>query len=142
VWKGWIVEQIFSKEVLFWISIGSGIALLLSAITIPFVIVQLPADYLVNDQRQSWLDTQPALVRAGLRVVKNLLGVVLVVLGVIMLILPGQGILSIVLGLSLVDFPGRRSVQCRLIRRPKVIQSMNWIRMKCDRPPLAVAQTC
>lgn len=136
------MEQIFSKEVLFWVSIGSGIALLLVAIAIPFVIVQLPADYLVNDQRKTWLDTLPVPVRTGLRVVKNVLGVVLVVLGVIMLILPGQGILSIVLGLSLVDFPGRRSVQCRLIRRATVIQSINWIRMKFDRPPLAVPQSC
>ena len=136
------MEQIFSKEVLFWVSIGSGIALLLSAIIIPFMIVRLPPDYLVNDQRKTWLDTLPAPVRTALRVVKNLLGVVLVVLGVIMLILPGQGILSIVLGLSLVDFPGRRSAECSLIRRPTVIQGINWIRMKFDRPPLAVPRAC
>ena len=136
------MEQIFSKAVLFWVSIGSGIALLLSAIAILFVIVQLPADYLFNDQRKTWLDMQPAPVRTVLRVVKNGLGVVLLVLGVIMLILPGQGILSIMLGLSLVDFSGRRSTLCRLIRRPKVIQSMNRIRMKFNRPPLAIPRAC
>lgn len=136
------MEQIFSKEILLWISIGSGIALLLTAIAIPIVIVKLPTDYLVNDQKKSWLDGQPALARAGLRVVKNLFGAVLIVLGIIMLILPGQGVLSIVLGLSLVDFPGRRALQCKLIRRPKVIDSINWIRKKFHRPPLRVPETC
>lgn len=136
------MEQIFSKEVLLWMSIGSGVALLLTAIAIPIVIVKLPTDYLVNDHKTSWLDRQPAVVRAIFRVVKNLFGVVLVVLGIIMLILPGQGVLSIVLGLSLVDFPGRRSLQCKLIRRPKVIDSVNWIRKKFHRPPLNVPHTC
>jgi hypothetical protein len=136
------VEQIFSKAVLLWISIGSGVALLLTAIAIPIVIIKLPTDYLVNDHKKSWLDTQPAVVRAGLRVVKNLFGVVLVVLGIIMLILPGQGVLSIVLGLSMVDFPGRRALQCKLIRRPTVIESINWMRKKFHRPPLKVPEAC
>ena len=136
------MESIFSKEVLLWISIGSGIALLLTAIAIPIVIVQLPADYLVNDQKKSWLDVQPAVVRAVLRVGKNLFGVALVLLGIIMLVLPGQGVLSIILGLSLVDFPGRRALQCKLIRRPKVIDSINWIRKKFHRPPLKMPKAC
>jgi hypothetical protein len=136
------VESIFSKEILFWISIGSGIALLLTAIAIPIVIVKLPTDYLVNDQKKSWLDAQPVVVRAVLRVGKNLFGVVLVLLGIIMLVLPGQGVLSIILGLSLVDFPGRLALQCKLIRRPKVIDSINWIRKKFHRPPLKMPETC
>ena len=136
------MEQIFSKEVLLWISIGSGIALLLTAIAIPIVIVKLPPDYLANDQKKSWLDTQPPVLRAALRVVKNLFGVLLVVLGIVMLVLPGQGVLSIILGLSLVDFPGRHALQCKLMRRPKVIESINWIRKKFHRPPLMVPETC
>ena len=136
------MESISSKEVLLWISIGSGIALLLTAIAIPIVIVKLPADYLVNDQKKSWLDAQPAVVRAVFRVGKNLFGVVLVLLGIIMLVLPGQGVLSIILGLSLVDFPGRRALQCKLIRQPKVIDSINWIRKKFHRPPLKMPEAC
>jgi putative transmembrane protein PGPGW len=137
-----MIEQIFSKEVLLWISIGSGIALLLTAIALPVVIVKLPTDYLANEHKKSWLDSQPTLVRAGLRAVKNLFGVLLVVLGIIMLVLPGQGVLSIIFGLSLVDFPGRHALQCKLMRRPKVIESLNWIRKKFDRPPLKIPETC
>jgi len=125
-----------------WISIGSGIMLVLTAIGIPFAIVRLPEDYLVNDGQAGWLDKQPAVVRWGLRIFKNLLGVVLVILGIVMLVLPGQGILSIVLGLSLVDFPGRHALQCKLIRRPKVIDSINWIRRKFHRPSLILPDRC
>ena len=131
-----------SNEMLMWISIGSGIMLVLTAIGIPFAIVRLPEDYLVNDGQAGWLDKQPAVVRWGLRIFKNLLGVVLVILGIVMLVLPGQGILSIVLGLSLVDFPGRHALQCKLIRRPKVIDSINWIRRKFQRPPLILPDRC
>ena len=104
--------------------------------------MRLPEDYLVNDGQAGWLDKQPAVVRWGLRIFKNLLGVVLVILGIVMLVLPGQGILSIVLGLSLVDFPGRHALQCKLIRRPKVIDSINWIRRKFQRPPLILPDRC
>ena len=131
-----------SNEMLMWISIGSGIMLVLTAIGIPFAIVRLPEDYLVNDGQAGWLDKQPTVVRWGLRIFKNLLGVVLVILGIVMLVLPGQGILSIVLGLSLVDFPGRHALQCKLIRRPKVIDSINWIRRKFHRPPLILPDRC
>lgn len=136
------MDQLISKDVLLWISVGSGITLVVSAIALPFVIVTLPTDYLINDQRKTWLDTQPAVVRASLRVVKNLFGAVLVVLGLIMLFLPGQGLLAIALGMSLVDFPGRRSLQCKLIRRPKVIGTINWIRKKFHRHPLAAPVEC
>jgi hypothetical protein len=127
---------------LMWVSVASGIMLVLTAIGIPFAIVKLPEDYLVNDGQAGWLDKQPAMVRWGLSTLKNLLGVVLVILGIIMLVLPGQGILSIVLGLSLVDFPGRHALQCKLIRRPKVIDSINWIRLKFHRPPLILPDSC
>jgi len=136
------VGRWLSNEMLMWISIGSGIMLVLTAIGIPFAIVRLPEDYLVNDGQAGWLDKQPAVVRWGLRIFKNLLGVVLVILGIVMLVLPGQGILSIVLGLSLVDFPGRHALQCKLIRRPKVIDSINWIRRKFQRPPLILPDRC
>jgi len=136
------VGRWLSNEMLMWISIGSGIMLILTAIGIPFAIVRLPEDYLVNDGQAGWLDKQPAVVRWGLRIFKNLLGVVLVILGIVMLVLPGQGILSIVLGLSLVDFPGRHALQCKLIRRPKVIDSINWIRRKFQRPPLILPDRC
>jgi len=52
---------------------------------------------------------------------------VLVVLGIIMALpgVPGPGILTIVLGVMLLNFPGKRRLERWLIRRPMVLSAMN-----------------
>ncbi|WP_447987293.1 hypothetical protein [Nitrospira sp. Nam74] len=129
--EGWI-----SKDMLVWLSVGSGIGVLIGVVAIPLIIINLPADYLVDTQRQSWLAKQPAVIRVPLRLLKNLLAVVLIILGIAMLVLPGQGLLSILLGIALADFPGRLKLQRWILQRPKVMDSLNWIRQKFDRPRL------
>jgi UPF0716 family protein affecting phage T7 exclusion len=69
-------------------------------------------------------------------VAKNLCGTVLVLAGVAMLVLPGQGILTIVVGLLLIDFPGKFALEQKLVRRSSVLSAMNWIRTKAHRAPL------
>ena len=129
------MEQWFSKETLTWISIGSGVCLLLGAITVPWVVARLPKDAFCNRQRPGWLDRQPVAIRLPLRVFKNILALVLVVLGIAMLVLPGQGILSILLGVMLGDFPGKLRLQQWLLGRPEVMKSLNWLRRKLHKPP-------
>ncbi len=79
----------------------SVLGLLATALLVPFALSRMPVDYFVRD-------VSPARTSLFVRVLKNVFGIVLVVLGVAMLVLPGQGLLTIVLGLGLVDFPGRR----------------------------------
>jgi hypothetical protein len=69
-------------------------------------------------------------------VVKNLLGCLFVVAGLLMLVLPGQGLLSILIGIILLDFPGKYSVERWLISRPPVLHTVNWLRRRAGRPPL------
>jgi hypothetical protein len=71
------------------------------------------------------------------RVARNLLGVVLVLLGVLMLVLPGQGILTLLVGVLLVDFPGKHKLVQRLLSRPKVLGIVNKLRTHRGSPPLA-----
>jgi hypothetical protein len=130
------MEQWISSETMFWISVGSGIALLIGAITVPFVVIKLPKDSFSNVKRDGWLDRQPAPVRVLLRILKNVLGFVLIALGIAMLVLPGQGILAILLGVMLADVPGKRRLQQWILGRPKVMSSLNWLRRKFGRPPL------
>ncbi len=68
-------------------------------------------------------------------VLKNLLGVALVGAGIVMLVLPGQGILTILIGVMLMDFPGKYALEKRLVSRPTVMRSLNWMRAKANRPP-------
>ena len=65
-------------------------------------------------------------------------GLVLVVTGTIMLLTPGHGILCIVLGLGLIDFPGKQRVVRRAVGRPRILQTVNRIRAKAKRAPLQV----
>jgi hypothetical protein len=71
-----------------------------------------------------------------LTILRNVLGAVLLVLGVLMLFLPGQGMLAILVALFLLDFPGKRRLQRWLISRPAVHRSVNALRRRAGRPPL------
>jgi hypothetical protein len=78
------------------------------------------------------------VLRWGGLVVKNLLGAFLVLLGVVMSLpgVPGQGVLTILLGVMLLDFPGKRALELKLVSRPKVLRTINRIRQQFERPPL------
>jgi hypothetical protein len=67
---------------------------------------------------------------------KNAVGSVLVIAGILMLVLPGQGILTLFVGLTLVDFPGKRRLELWLIRKRPVLHAVGWIRSKSGRPAL------
>ena len=58
--------------------------------------------------------------------------------GVAMLFIPGQGLLTMLLGLALIDFPGKRAMEIKLLRRPKINRAINWVRRKYGREPLQV----
>jgi hypothetical protein len=76
------------------------------------------------------------LLRLAFLALKNLFGGVLVLAGVAMLVLPGQGILTILVGLMFLDFPGKFALERRLARQPPVLRAINWIRARGGRKPL------
>jgi hypothetical protein len=107
---------------------------------VSFVLVKLPATYFhTSHAREFWVDRHRA-VRWGGLVLKNFIGLILIVMGVIMSLpgVPGQGILTILLGLIMLDIPGKRPLETRLVKRPKVLQSINRLRERFGQPPLIV----
>ncbi|MFP4069911.1 MAG: hypothetical protein ACLFVC_06990 [Opitutales bacterium] len=115
----------------------SVVTFLASLAVFPLIIVFLPADYFVRQSASLEL-LKPW--RLALRVLKNLFGALIFVLGVLMLFLPGQGILGILVGCSLMDFPGKRRLQLSLLRRRHVRRSVDWIRRKAKREPLEIPE--
>jgi hypothetical protein len=99
----------------------------------------MPADYFVRKTPppESWRGRHPVL-RAVLRIGKNALGVLLVAIGVPLVPLPGQGFLTILAGLALLDFPGKRRIELRVVRIGGVLRAVNWLRRRAHRPPLLV----
>lgn len=121
-----------------WVAWGVGISVLTfvgSLIAVPMVVIGMRADYFVEGEKS---DLAPTPLRVLRHLGKNVLGAVLLLMGVAMLFLPGQGLLTILLGLSLVDFPGKRSLQLRLLRTAGVRRSVDWMRAKADKAPLVV----
>jgi len=69
---------------------------------------------------------------------KNIVGVILLAVGIAQLFLPGQGIVTILLSLSLLDFPGKRALERKIVGRPMVLRAINALRAKHGRAPLTV----
>jgi hypothetical protein len=132
----WIANN---KTLLLALAVVSVFTLALSAILIPVMVVRIPRDYFLRDRAHHlpWSDRHP-IVRAALIAGKNFVGLVLVVIGAAMLVLPGQGILTILAGVMLLDFPGRHRLVCWIVTRHAVLNSLNWVRRRAGRPELIV----
>ena len=114
------------------------ISFTVSLALVSFVLVKLPATYFHSSHaREFWVDRHRAVRWSGL-VLKNLIGLILIVLGVLMSLpgVPGQGILTILLGLIMLDIPGKRPLETSLVKQPKVLQSINRLRERFGKPPL------
>lgn len=106
----------------------SVVAVAASIVLVPRFLAKLPPNYLQQGE-----EPQHSL---PLRIARNVLGVVLVALGVAMLLLPGQGLLTLLVGLLLVDFPGKHELVRRLMSRPKVLSLVNKLRSHRGAGPL------
>ena len=103
------------------------------------VLLRMPVDYFVVQKHAVPRAPRGVLVCTGV-ILRNLLGVVLLASGVVLSVpgVPGQGMLTILAGLLLLDFPGKRRLLVKLCGRPRVLRSINCLRAKCSRQPLVI----
>ncbi len=119
------------------LAIASLAFLLLSILFIPFIISRIPADYFMAPRRS--LSTERlSLQRILLKVIRNTIGVLLILAGIIMLVLPGQGILTILAGLFILDFHGKYKFERYLVRKQIILKSLNWIRRRQNIPEIRI----
>ena len=113
--------------------------LVVSVLAVGAVIVRVPADYFTNTNAGAgrWAHRHP-IIRMGIVIAKNLLGIVLVAAGILMLVLPGQGVLTILAGMILLDVPGKHRALIWIVQRPAVLKSINWVRERAGREPIIV----
>ena len=124
-------------EVLIGMGISSIFIFLISILGISWFIAQIPEDYFLRSKRQpsKWREKKPIL-RFVVMFGKNLIGLSLIIGGLLMLVLPGQGLLTIVTGLLLVNYPGKYKLEQKLSSMPSIFRALNWIRLKAKKPPL------
>jgi hypothetical protein len=126
-----------NRTILGWLLALSIVTFLGTLIVVPWLVIRLPADYFSEAKRHRtpWSDQHP-VVRWMLLIAKNLTGYVFILAGMAMLVLPGQGILTIFMGIVLLDFPGKYRMERWLISRRYVLRSINWLRRRAGRDPL------
>jgi hypothetical protein len=108
-----------------------------SLLSLPFLVSRIPADYFLDAKRHHGrLEQMHPMTYLAVRVAKNLLGWLLLVAGIAMLVLPGQGLLTILTGLVLCDFPGKYNLERRLASNPRILGSINWLRRRGGHAPL------
>jgi multisubunit Na+/H+ antiporter MnhG subunit len=107
------------------VGVGSAVLSVVGVMMVPWVVVRLPADYFVR---------LPTKHGAHVRAARAVAGIGLVLLGVALLFLPGQGVLTILLGLALLSDP--RRVGLRLLARPALRRTVETLRTRRGVPPL------
>jgi hypothetical protein len=118
-----------------WIGVLVG-----SVWAVRWFLLSIPPDHFTKPHAplEQWKHYHPVL-RWTILIGKNLLGLALALAGVVMLFTPGQGILAILLGVSLIDIPGKRTVERKIIERPAVLRLVNAMRAGAGKPPLEFA---
>ncbi len=133
------VQQWIPVDVLIGLTVVSVIGFIGSLVAIPLILVRLPADYFDTRTPRHWMkDHHPMLRLLGV-VVKNVVGVVFFLVGFAMLFLPGQGLLTMLIGVSLIDFPRKRQLEAKMVGQPTLLGVINAMRHKFDKPPLTLA---
>src|SRR6185503_11462314 len=133
-----MLHWIDDHQGLFWtLGIASAVMFAASLFIMPALAVRIQPDYFAHDHRppRPWANQHPA-VQLMIVIGKNVLGVILILAGIAMLLLPGQGLLTILVGFFLVDVPAKYKIEQWLMRQPVVHRPINWLRKRAHRPPL------
>jgi len=121
-----------------WLLAASSVLMAIgAAFVVPILIVKMPSDYFVRPDppRPRWARRHPILYVAWL-ILRNAVGLVFVIAGIIQLFTPGQGVLCILIGLSLMVFPGKRRVEGAIIANRHVLRAINAIRRRYGKEPI------
>ncbi|MGQ9660018.1 MAG: PGPGW domain-containing protein [Thermochromatium sp.] len=145
------LDRVMLNTILSWIESHQLLTLLLAGVSLltfigsllalPVLVASMPTDYFVDTTRHpSRLRRSHPLIYLAGRILKNAVGWLLVLCGLLMLVLPGQGLLTILVGLVLCDFPGKFRLERRLAGNARVMAACNWLRKRAGRPPFQAPQ--
>jgi hypothetical protein len=111
------------------VTIASVVMFVATLVIVPWLVARAPEDYFVREQRPP----RSALGWVGFAL-KNVVGLFSLVAGILMLVLPGQGVLTLVVGVALLDFPGKQKVQHWLVKKHSVQRALSWLRKRAHKP--------
>ena len=112
----------------------SFLLLTTSLLATPWVLARLPANYFSKAPAIKPLSARRLCTSA----IKTLLGCIMILAGIAMMFTPGPGLVCLVLGLALCEFPGKHRLLRWIVRRPSVFTTLNWLRKKAHKPPFVL----
>ena len=127
------------RSLIIWFGSISLFIFLFSLLTIKWLVALIPEDYFINKRVSKIRSINPLLLYIFL-IIKNIIGYSLILGGIMMLVLPGQGIFTIIIGLMLSNYPGKYSIERRFIAIPSILKSINWLRRKSNKPPINLSK--
>jgi hypothetical protein len=111
-------------------------------IVVSYIITQMDKRYFIRQKKDDALAKKTPkkvlihnILDYVIKAAKIIIGVFLLMCGILMLVLPGQGIITMIIGLSLIPFPGKDKFEQNLLARKSVRSSLNWIRAKANKDP-------
>jgi hypothetical protein len=110
------------------LGVASAVMFVGTLVAIPVFLVRVPDDYFARPRPPRSL-----LVK----VLRTALGIALIAVGLAMLVLPGQGLLTILVGVMFLELEMKDRVMVRILAAPKVHATIDRLRRKAGRGPLA-----
>ena len=131
------IKALFSNyyDFFFWLGVVSSIIFLISLLSISWLVCMIPSDYFIKKEQSKFKSNYPVAWIIS-SIIKNIFGYVLIFGGILMLVLPGQGLITIFIGLMLSNYPGKYKIEKKIIAIPRIFKTINWLRKKSDEPPL------
>lgn len=137
IWQ-WLLQF---WETLTWSRILWGLLITVVSIVVSYGLIvvgmiKIPADYFSSSYVREIKTDKHFSVRWAALIGKNIVGFLLIITGIVMIFTPGPGVPTILLGLIMMDIPGKRPLEAKLIQRPMVLSAVNELRAKYNKPPL------
>ena len=136
-WEDHLAILLSPENTIFAFALTLGL-LVISSVSVAIILILIPSDYFSNESKENWFFNCPPAIRLAALLTKNLIGAMLLPIGCLMLFTPGQGALTILLGVMLLDFPYKKKLERRIISQPKIILAINKLRARYNKLPLDI----
>ncbi len=125
-----------NQDILIYLGIGSFIFFIIMILITPWLVGKIPYDYFVNDKYS--MKSASKITKLIVNPIRNIFGLILLILGFIMLFTPGQGIITILLAVLVMRFPYKRELEQKIIANKNILKALNWLRDKNNKPHIIV----
>jgi hypothetical protein len=127
----WIVRH---HIILLQMAAAAGLTILVFVLLLRWAFVHMRPDFFTR--RKTAQSGGP--LRTLLLVGKNVTGAMLMIGGLVLLFLPGPGVIAILIGAVLMNFPGKHRLIVRVLSRPAVSERINRWRCRAGKPRLLI----